>query len=49
MGVLAHEFPYRKFTFDPYFENIELIRHNLELPKPFHAFKESSTDSTVAD
>jgi hypothetical protein len=47
LGVLAHEFPYRKFTFDPYFENIELIRHNLELPKPFHAFKESSTDSTV--
>ncbi|MBK6952242.1 MAG: CotH kinase family protein [Crocinitomicaceae bacterium] len=48
LGVLAHEFPYRKFTFDPYFENIELIRHNLELPKAFHAFKESSTDSTVA-
>lgn len=47
LGVLAHEFPYRKFTFDPYFENIELIRHNLELPKPFHAFKESETDSTV--
>lgn len=47
LGVLAHEFPYRKFTFDPYFENIELIRHNLELPKAFHAFKESSTDTTV--
>lgn len=47
LGVLAHEFPYRKFSFDPYFENIELIRHNLELPKPFHAFLESSTDSTV--
>jgi hypothetical protein len=47
LGVLAHEFPYRKFTFDPYFENISLIRHNLELPKPFHAFKEIVTDSTV--
>lgn len=47
LGVLAHEFPYRKFSFDPYFENIELIRNNLELPKPFHAFLESSTDSTV--
>jgi len=47
LGVLAHEFPYRKFTFDPYFENIELIRHNLELPKPFHAFLEESTDSTL--
>ncbi|MBK9192242.1 MAG: CotH kinase family protein [Crocinitomicaceae bacterium] len=47
LGVLAHEFPYRKFTFDPYFENIELIRHNLELPKPFHAFKESVIDSML--
>lgn len=47
LGVLAHEFPYRKFSFDGYFENIELIRHNLELPKPFHAFKESSSDSNV--
>jgi hypothetical protein len=47
LGVLAHEFPYRKFTFDSYFENIELIRHNLELPKALHAFKESATDSTV--
>ena len=47
LGVLAHEFPYRKFTFDPYFENISLIRHNLELPKAFHAFKEEQTDSTV--
>ncbi|MBI3134255.1 MAG: CotH kinase family protein [Bacteroidetes bacterium] len=47
LGILAHEFPYRKFTFDPYFENIELIRHNLELPKPFHAFLEETNDSMV--
>ncbi|MBL7899069.1 MAG: hypothetical protein JNJ99_11080, partial [Crocinitomicaceae bacterium] len=47
LGVLAHEFPYRKFTFDSYYENIELIRHNLELPKPFHAFKESISDSIL--
>lgn len=47
LGILAHEFPYRKFSFDAYFENIELIRHNLQLPKAFHAFKEKSTDSTI--
>ncbi len=47
IGVLANEFPYRKSTLDPYYENIQLIRHNLSLPKPFHAFTESSTDSTV--
>jgi len=46
-GVLAHEFPYIKVGFDGYFENIELIRHNLELPKAFHAFTEEITDSTV--
>lgn len=48
LGILAHEFPYRKFSFDGYFNNIELIRHNLELPKAFHAFRENATDSTIA-
>ena len=47
LGVLAHEFPYRKFSFSGYFDNINLIRHNLQLPKAFHAFKEAETDSTV--
>lgn len=47
LGILAYEFPYRKFTFDPYFENIELIRKNIQLPKPFHAFLEEKSDSTV--
>jgi len=47
LGVLAHEFPYRKFSFEPYFENVELITHNLELPKPFHAFKEYVKDSVL--
>jgi hypothetical protein len=46
-GVLAAEFAYIKFSFQPYYDNIELIRHNLELPKPFHAFLEESTDSLV--
>jgi hypothetical protein len=46
-GVLADEFAYIKFTFQGYYDNIELIRHNLELPKPFHAFFEGETDSTI--
>ena len=46
-GVLAYEFPYIKYSFEGYFENIELIRHNLELPKPFHAFLEEKNDSIV--
>lgn len=46
-GVLAAEFAYIKFTWDGYYKNIANIRHNLALPKPFHAFLESSTDSTV--
>lgn len=47
-GVLAQEFAYIKFSFQPYYDNIELIRHNIELPKPFHAFLQSSSDSTVS-
>ncbi|UKN02851.1 CotH kinase family protein [Paracrocinitomix mangrovi] len=47
MGILSKEFAYRKFPFDPYFENIDLIRHNLELPKPFHAFTQKWDDSTA--
>lgn len=47
IGVLSHEFAYRKFTFDPYYTNIELIRNNLQLPKPFHAFTNLITDSSV--
>lgn len=47
LGVLAHEFPYIKFSFDPYYENIRLIKNNLELPKPLHGFLDSSSDSTI--
>src|SRR5690606_12759074 len=47
LAILALEWPHRKFSFDPYFENIELIRHNLELPKPFHAFIEKSRSDTL--
>jgi len=38
IGIVAKEWPHRKFNFDGYFENIRLIRNNLELPKPLHAF-----------
>ncbi len=48
LGVLAHEWPYLKFSFDGYFENIELIRHNLELPKAFHCFQENVNDSIIS-
>jgi hypothetical protein len=47
IGVIAHEFPYIRFDFDGYYENIDLIRHNLELPKAFHAFTKELNDSTI--
>lgn len=47
LGILGIEFPFEKFSFDPYFENINLIRNNLDLPKPFHAFLQNSSDSVV--
>ncbi|MBK8925533.1 MAG: CotH kinase family protein [Crocinitomicaceae bacterium] len=47
-GIIAKEYPYKKFSFVPYFENIDLIRQNLQLPKPFHAFIETKTDSAIA-
>lgn len=46
-GVLAQEFTYIKFSFAPYYDNIERIRHNLDLPKACHAFLENKSDSTV--
>ena len=46
-GILAQEFAYIKFSFLPYYDNIERIRHNLDLPKACHAFLEHKTDSTV--
>jgi hypothetical protein len=46
-GILAHEFAYIKFSLEPYFKNISLIRKNVQLPKAFHAFLESSNDSTL--
>lgn len=46
-GILAHEFAYIKFSYQGYYDNIEAIRHNINLPKPFHAFLKSSSDSTV--
>ncbi len=38
MGIIAKEWAYRKVTFEGYYENIRLIRNNISLPKPFHAF-----------
>ncbi|MCH2231883.1 MAG: CotH kinase family protein [Crocinitomicaceae bacterium] len=47
LGYLAHEFAYIPFTWEPYFENIELIRHNLSLPKAVHPFLKESSDSLI--
>ena len=47
LGFLAHEFAYIPFSWDPYFENIELIRHNLNLPKAAHPFLKDFSDSTI--
>ncbi len=46
-GILAHEFAYIKFSLEPYFKNISMVRKNVQLPKPFHAFLESYSDSTL--
>ena len=46
-GVLAHEFAYIKVSYQGYYDNINLIRHNLNLPKPLHAFLEEKNDTTV--
>ncbi len=47
IGIIANEWAYRKFDFDGYFENIKLIKNNLNLPKPFHAFINQKTDSSI--
>ena len=47
IGIIAKEWPYRKFNFDGYFKNIRLIRHNLELPKPFHAFTQIHNKDSI--
>lgn len=47
LAILATEWPHRKFSFDPYYENIRLINHNIELPKPFHAFNEGKRDTSL--
>lgn len=46
-GVLAKEFAYIKFSFLPYYDNIERIQQNLALPKAFHAFLENFNDTVV--
>ncbi|MGV6861471.1 MAG: CotH kinase family protein [Putridiphycobacter sp.] len=47
IGVLAHEWPYRKFDLDAYYENIRLIKNNLDLPKPLHVFTQDFSDSII--
>ncbi len=47
VGIIAKEWPYRKFGFDAYFENIKLINHNLQLPKPLHAFVQSNNKDSI--
>nr|WP_146239157.1 CotH kinase family protein [Putridiphycobacter roseus] len=46
MGLIAKEWAYRKVSFEGYYENVRLIRNNISIPKPFHAFlKEAGEDS----
>lgn len=47
MGIIGKEWPYRKVSFNGYFENVKLIRNNIELPKPFHAFYSSISNGIV--
>lgn len=47
LGIIAKEWPYRKFNFEGYFENIRLIKNNLDLPKPFHAFSQSNNKDSI--
>lgn len=47
LGFLAHEFAYIQFSWEPYYENIELIRHNLELPKAVHPFLQTYNDTLI--
>jgi hypothetical protein len=47
LGIIAKEWPYRKFDFEAYFENIRLIKNNLNLPKPFHAFIQSHNKDSI--
>lgn len=47
IGILAHEFAYIKFSYEPYYKNIKKIQDILEMEKPLHAFLEEKSDSTV--
>jgi hypothetical protein len=48
IGIVAKEWPYRKFSFDGYYKNIRLIRHNLALPKAFHAFTQVHNKDSIS-
>ena len=47
MGLIGKEWPYRKVSFDGYFENVKLIRNNINLPKPMHAFIAPSDNDKI--
>jgi len=47
LAILSLEWPYRKFDFEAYFENVRLINKNLQLPKPFHAFIQSHDKDSI--
>jgi hypothetical protein len=47
VGIIAKEWPYRKFNFNGYYKNVRLIRHNLELPKAFHAFTQIHNEDSI--
>ena len=47
IGILSKEWAHRKFELDVYFENIKLIRNNLNLPKPCHVFLQSHNKDSV--
>lgn len=47
MAIIVSEWPLRKLTFEGYYENVRLIKNNINLPKPIHAFIQDSKDSLL--
>jgi len=47
IALIAKEWAYRKFSLEGYYENVRLIRNNISLPKPFHAFLKESNDGKL--
>ena len=47
MGIIGKEWAYRKVSFEGYYENVRLIRNNISLPKPFHAFLNGNIEDSL--